>query len=584
MIKNLMQKIPNYEKTIATYIQDRAETFFSSDKFKTLKKRYDSINNSLDLRFGQNDRAPRNSFKVNFVIPLARETMTAQRAIAWNAFQKDPMYTLTPSGSTSWDSAKKMQMTLNTHLENRKYKAKAFMKHIDQCARYGMSINYAYFNTSAGTVLQTVPNYINGIRVGYTQQEVENYDRGVSNDVIHVLNIYFNPNVADIDKTDFIGFKDRMALSSFAAQCRDNPLYIQKNVKKVIKDVKASGDNVDNDLGRVATTVNKGYYKLHFKNNEDDDTLYYCETVDDTLIRIHPNFNERNNTNIDIMTFEKRIDSPMGNASNEMQIPMEHMLHTLMNMEADTAVQRLQNYILYNANLGVDPTKINDAAKNGGWIPVWAKPGDRFSDLFHQVSFQNDGYRGIEWITNEVKESGQRVKEKPDYMRTVNTGGVRNDTATAANIMKTEGDLIANFYLSQFAHGMANVGESNMDILKQYLAPYFVVRTKQNADPIELTKEEILGNHGVKTETSLTINNQLQAMNLYNVLTGLQNFRGTMDPTWQNVNMTDLARGWIKAVVPNFDVDRIFPENIQQPMVQQNPAMQPQVSMEAAIA
>jgi hypothetical protein len=512
---------------------------------------------------------------------------------AVSAFQKKPLFTLTALGTTSWMSAKKMEFVLNTHLVNRNFMYKVLMKHIDQCSRYGFTVNWAFFNNSNSTVMQTVPQIINGVRFGYTQEPVEAFDRGVSNDPIHVLNFFCNPEIGNIEKSDYLGFKDRVPLSSFAAKNLNNPYYIKKNVKKVI-DMCMKGDYnsdgaINNDMNRVAATVHRGYYKLHFKGNEDDDTLYYCETVDNNLIRMHPNTNERNNTNIDVMTFDKRIESVVGNSSGEMQIPMEHMLHTVLQMEADAAVQRLQNYILFNGDLGIDTTKIREHAKNGGMIPVYPKPGMDFKNAFWQTTFNNDGYRGIENILREVKESSQRVKDKPDMFRGVNPGGINNNTATAANMMKTEGDLVANFNLGQFAYGLAGVGESNMDILKQHLAPFFTIRERKNSDPIELAKHEVLGNHGVETETGLTINNQLQAMNLLNVITAIQNFKGTQDQSWANVNVTDLVRGWIKSVAPNYDSDRIFPEMTPQGLIPQNQMVgmgqqQTNIPMEAQVA
>ena len=110
MIKGLMQKIPRYEKKISEYILRRIDSWYRSDKYDILKKRHDSINRSMDMKFGGTASGGGNSFKTNFVLPLAREAFIAQRAITWSAFLAEPLFTLSPLGTSSYSSAKKCSL------------------------------------------------------------------------------------------------------------------------------------------------------------------------------------------------------------------------------------------------------------------------------------------------------------------------------------------------------------------------------------------------------------------------------------------------------------------------------------------
>ncbi len=579
MIKDLENKFQRYEKSISTYIGDRVDTYFGHEKFAKLKDRVKSIDNSLDLRFGKDSESPRNRFKTSFVIPLARETFVAQRAISFNAFLNDPIFTISPTGTTPRDSSSIMQITLNRHLKKMLFRQTALSRHIDQCSRYGASVNVAQFNVGKRTVNTTVPNIINGQRFGYTQKMETISNPGVHNERISVLNFFCNPHVPDIEKSDYKGYIDSVPLSSFVAFAKNNPVYIKKNVISVIKEAKNGTIDDENYHGDTSVDINhisihmiKGYFKLNISGNEDDDTEYYVEKIGETIVRMHRNYNEGGYTGIDTMYFDKRPNAWYGNASNETQIPMENVLHTVLQMEADTALKRLQNYIFYNKDMGVDVSKINEYAKNGAFIPFSPRPGQPPNQqLFQQYSFNDQGYRGIEYIINEVKEASQRTKTRPDMFRGVNKGGMKNSTATAVNEMKAEGDVVENFFLYQFSYGLQGIGTTNIFILKENLGNYFNVREREDSDPIEVAKEEILGEHLVGVETSLTKNNQIQAMNLLNVLTSVQNFKGSQDPSWQNVDMTEVAREWIKTVAPNFDTERIFPGGQQAPPQQQLP-------------
>ena len=82
MALDLVKNFRKHEQAIRRYMTDREASYFDSQCFKSLKQRYDKLNDSLDMRFNlsRNRNTARNQWQSKIAIPLVRESFLQRRA------------------------------------------------------------------------------------------------------------------------------------------------------------------------------------------------------------------------------------------------------------------------------------------------------------------------------------------------------------------------------------------------------------------------------------------------------------------------------------------------------------------------
>jgi hypothetical protein len=160
-----------------------------------------------------------------------------------------------------------------------------------------------------------------------------------------------------------------------------------------------------------------------------------------------------------------------------------------------------------------------------------------------------------------------------------------NNTATAANLINDTVDQLESDCMETFAYALTLTGKKNVLQLQQFLGDQIRIRPNPKAAPKELWKSEILGDFWYTVLSSLHKNTVQEAIRVQNVLTQMINFKGTGDPTWQNVNMVPIARKWI-SMLDIGDVDDVMPQQQTAPMAmpgmqgQPGPAAGPEIMMQ----
>lgn len=573
MIKNLPDKFKKHGKEIKDFALGAINYYFDHPCFTKLKSKKGKLDDSIDMQFNsaenQNNRV-QNAWRSNIAIPMVREAFLARRAILSQAFSQPELVTILPDGVTPHKNARNMQDVVMSVLKTTHFHENTLEPVIDSCSRYGCAVVVSNFEIKEKTLTKTVPKYINNVFDGYDREKVVDEWKGVFCDPIDILNYFQQPEAADPKKAMYRGYVERVPVYQIANEMKedDQGLYIKENIDKVIKlaengSIESKNYHEKNgETARIVTIDRFHYYgKLTFKGNRDDDTTYYIQIAGGEVIRFQENPNDEDLVPINIYTIDKRPELWWGSTDAENVIPMENYMQMILSMYADSAMQELQRFVLYDTNSGVNMSKINAAAKNGGWIPVDRKQGQDLKGIFHQNQFTGIGTGNINYIVSELKEAAQRVRPKGDFTMQPNQGGMKNKTAEAARIITQQGSTLESYFLRIFSYGLSDNIRAIMIMLKQHLGDHIIARPKPTEDPVELMKMEILGDFNPDVKTALTENQSTRSQKLLNFLTMVMNFQGSGDPSWLRLELPPVIRELTRTILQDtVDTDTVYPE------------------------
>ena len=279
------------------------------------------------------------------------------------------------------------------------------------------------------------------------------------------------------------------------------------------------------------------------------------EIIGNKIIRFEENFLDEDIDPITVYTMRNRPEYWWGNAWGEDVMPQENFVKILMNMKADQALKALERYIFY-AKGAIDIADINNRHVNGGWVPVDIK-NFQMQNMLYEYQGKDTSTTDTDWLLREIKEQVQKASPKPDFLRSGNKGGLANNTATAANIIDEMTDLIESDAMEVFSYGITDMGRKNTIMLQQFLGETFAILPNPKLPPLQLWKKDILGDFWYSVVSTLYKNKANEAIRLQNAITQIMNYKGTGDPSWQNVNLTPIVRKWIASIDVG-DVDEIY--------------------------
>jgi len=590
MIKNLPNKLKKYEKQVKDFVNGGINYYFGHNCFKTLKSKKGKLNDSIDMRFNSSNNTNnrvQNAWKSNIAIPMVREAFIARRAILAQAFSQPELVTVLPDGLTPHENAKNMQDVVMSVIKTTHFHENTLEPVIDSCSRYGCAVVVSNFEIKEKIVTKTVPREINGIPDGYDREKVIDETKGVYTDPIDILNYFQQPEVAISSKAAYRGYVERVPVYQIANEAKEDEqgIYIKENIDKVLKLAENGSIESTNyyqhknlESAQIVTIDRFHYYgKLTFQGNRDDDTTYYIQMAGGEIIRFQENPNDEDLVPIDVYTIDKRPEYWWGSTDAENVVPMENYMQMILSMYADSAMQELQRYILYDTGTGINTTKINQAAKNGGFVGVDRKQGQSLKDIFHQYQFTGISTSNVNYIVSELKEGAQRVRPKGDFTMQPNQGGMKNKTAEAARIITQQGSTLESYFLRMFSYGLRANIRTMIVMLKQHLGDYIIARPKPTEDPVELMKMEILGDFNPTVATALTENQVNRSQRLLNFITAVMNFKGSGDPSWMRYDLGPVIREFTKDILQeSVDVDLVYPEMSEQEIQMQRMQMQQQ--------
>lgn len=589
--KKILSGNKELEQKVTNYLLERRGTYESSKCKKHLKARYEKLRNSIDMNFGSAGvrGAIGNQWLSKLAFPLVREQYLLVRAMTKRNFRGSPLITVEPVNNTPMDNAVNMQDVLSLNLKSTMFRETAFDRIVDDVSRYGVGVCYSQFEHREKMFLKTV-----NTQLGPQRMQVPSRRKNCWNYRVHPLNYFQNDLVADPEQSDFRGYVENVPISSLIDDARRFPdNYLKKNLELIIKDAKAdafrdeyfySDDKSARDFAKAGVDRLHFWAKIALDGNEDSDITYYCQIVGDKLIRIQSNWLDEDHCPLTVYTMRNRSEYWWGNAWCEDVIPHENFTFMVMNMKAELGLKQLERFIFYPKGW-IDPADLAARHMNGGWVPVDLKNNLQMQNAISEFQPRDTSTGDIDWLFREVKESVQKMSPKPDFLRNGNKGGLANNTATAANLINDTIDQLESDCMETFAYALTLTGKKNVLQLQQFLGDQIRIRPNPKAAPKELWKSEILGDFWYTVLSSLHKNTVQEAIRVQNVLTQMINFKGTGDPTWQNVNMVPIARKWI-SMLDIGDVDDVMPQQQTAPMAmpgmqgQPGPAAGPEIMMQ----
>lgn len=575
MIENLPKQAKKHLKEITNFVWGSIQYYYEHDCYKKLKAKVSKLNDSIDMRFSTktntNNRI-QNAWRSNIAYPMSREAFLQQRATLYAAFSIPPIFTILPDGSTPFQNAVNMQDVLLTNCRVNQFIQNPLNQVFNSCSRYGCATVVSYFNATAREVMTTQAQMVNGNFIGYERVARQKVKKGVVAEAFDILNYFQQPDQPDPFKARYRGYVERVPLHEILNDYEEDPdFYIKDNLLKITKNAEKGSVKSQHyrSAGGESETPEMIYVDryhwfgtLDFKGNRDDGRMYYVQLIDDTVIAIDYNPNDEELVPIDIYRLDPRPEYWWGSTQAENVIPMENALQTIFSMAIDSGLQELHKLVFYDTSTDIDIASINEASKHGGLVPYNRKPGmPTARDIFYEPQFAGVNPNTIGFLTNEMKSAAQRVVSKGDFSHKAVEGGFKDTTATIGNIIDRQGNTLEAYYLSQFAFGLINNIRTMSIILKQRLGNYILVRPNPAQNPAMIAKRLILGDFQPIIVTSLTQNQINRSQRLYNLITAVQNFKGSGDPTWLNYNLSPVVREWSKDVLQNsVDIDQVYPE------------------------
>jgi hypothetical protein len=582
MIDNLPKKFKTHSRVLTDFVKSSITYYFNHKCFKILKNKKAKLDDSIDMRFNassnDNNRV-QNAWRSNIAIPMVRESFLSQRAITSGAFSTPPLVTVMPDGYTPFENAKRMNSVVTTVIRNTRFQERTLEPVIESCSRYGCAVVVSYFDFKTQSQMKTVEDTMQGVFLGYKRAKEEKSRSGIFSDKIHILNYGQQPDQPDPEKARYRFYVERIPVHQIANEAKEaeaegnGNIYIKDNIRELIEKAKKGSvksqnyynENQEETAHLMFVDRFHWYGKLDFKGNRDDNTTYYVQMAGDKIIAIQENPHDEDLIPINIYCFDPRPEYWWGSASAENQIPGENYLQMALSMTADSTMQELQRFVFYDTGTGINTTRMNEAAKNGGFIPFDRKQGQSLKDIFYQYQFPGISTQNLNYIVSEVKEASQRVGNKTDFTRQPNEGGLKNKTAEAARMMGQQGNSQESFYLRQFAYGLRANVRTMIILIKQMFDHVIIIRPSNMSDPIEIIKRDILGDYNPLVRTSLTQNQALRSQRLQNLMTMVMNFKGAQDPAFVRFNLIPIVREFTKDILENsVDIDQTYPEETPQ--------------------
>jgi hypothetical protein len=575
---DIIEKFDSLETVIAGYWKARIDGYYDSDCYKALDAKMNTMQDCADL---VPMASKWNDWMSNVRFPIVKERQLLRRAITAANYRNADLASCSPMGSTPYTNAAQAETVLNLNIANIRFRFKTLKPCIDTASKFGTAVTFTYWKKTGKPEMKTVYNEKTG---QYSRKkEASGYENAYSCQI--GLRDYFqNPDIADPEESDFQGHRRRVHLSELVPML-DDPLYIRENVEKALELARQgktaqycnskSADSSEFDEKRHYVDVYRIEGSVNIKENEDDDTNYVTEMIGDTIIRLTREDYDRNMRSYAVVSYDKRHDRWYGTSDSEYVVTHENYLNTIMGMSLDNAMRSLQQYVFFDKGK-ISATDINNVGRNNGFVPVDANniPISQLVSAFSPGSVNMDN---VQYAVNAVQQSIQQMSTKVDLSRKPNEGGLNNNTATAANIVAGQSDVLESDILDNFNEGIISTFYKQLYMLQQFLPDVFYVRPDPKQDERDVQKYLILGDMNIAIQSSMQKNKQGELQRLQNLVTWWLNI--SQAPALQQlaINIRPLIKEiWNKAEVPSDDIMPSDEKAQQMQQMQQQQAPQAQ--------
>ena len=553
-----------YVKTIQSAALDRYNTYFSNDTcYRGLKNRCQVIDNAIDLRFPQNE-----AFISEIAPPVVRKDYYETNAFLVKYFENDPLVRLDSCGGTPQSNAENAQAVLMGNFTNTRFREECLMWAFDNMARYGTAVVFSQFNpTYRGTGLQT--SYSKGGASPYPRIPTVGR-KAVVNYSIHPLNYFQDPMGNSIGQSFYCGFIDQWYVSDLF-KYQGDPHYIQNNLAEVIRECKkgqtdqfwyAGGLAEVKDHTRATINPIRMFMLLNFDGNEQDTTVYYCEIVNNTLIRCEPNDTDYGIIPLNTGVYFPRPDVWWGNCSVDMKIPFQNIKNWIINASVEGTMKQMDRMVLVRRGGGLNVADINNRHQFGGVVFY-----DGMEDpqrLIHPVQFQNTAGTDLDWLNREINQMVQESSPVVNLQNRYNEGGLNNGTLGAAQMIAGIGEVMFNFTMRHVGYFIERISETNLNLLIQNLSDSIPVKRSPTQNEEQLAKQNVLGEFLYKSYSSMLVNEKSDRVDKSNMINQVLNWKGTGNPAFQGINEKELVKQWLRSWIgSNADMSLFYDQNFQ---------------------
>lgn len=538
----------NHE-VITAYLTARTNAYFDSQCYKTLESRYKTLRDSIDMITPDKKN---NQFFSKIAWSLTRKRYLTNRALIKQNFRIDPLFVLNPTGDTTEEIATTMQDRLQKNVSKTEFRQKAFETTVDNVARYGVGVVFSHY-VDEGKKKKTVAT--GDPATPYAQQHVSG-EMMIKNAVVHPLRYFQDAECSDPDDSYIRGFIDTWRVSELIA-CKNNEAdnYIAENLDKVVKDGKESGyidknkysdTTAGKDNQHLTCDVTRVWCTVNIAGNEDDQTVYYAEIVNGTIIRFQDNPLDDDIVPITCFRIRRRTEYWWGNTPVEDVISHENFYNLLMSVKADNLMRMADHINFFPRSWNVDEDDLKMRHENGGWVGYDIQPGREISRDIFTFSPQDTSTGNADWLVRELKENEQDQTATPDLSRGQSSGGPANKTAYAASILQSGADLLNNDLLELFSYDLLTMAKKNTRMIQQYENPKFYMRKDKKSAPVEHDKHQILGDFEFEITSSLQKNDLTEFGRWQNFISGLITLFGGLANLPPEVNKEKLIQEYCK--------------------------------------
>jgi hypothetical protein len=574
MAINLIEKFLDHEKAISELVRRHISEYRKSDCYTLLDRRMTDLRMSADLKPAS---LRRNEYISHVVFPLVNEQMRINSAVTAANYRAKDTFILEPLNDTPEPNSRHAELVLNMNMAHSFFKMRTLKPEITNASLYGTFVNYTYWAEDERPKMGTIYDPQTG---QYKRIMLPNNRKNAMNKIVDLRDYFQDHRCSEPDESPFQGHSRRVQLHELVRMA-GNDVYIRENLAEIIeqaqKGILPKSNRVTNERpdikekGRLEIEIDRYEGTVPIKGNEDDDTRYCIEIIGEKIIRCSVDDYDDDISSYTVGSYTKRPEFWWGNSDCEYKLPHENFLNIMLSMTADNALRSMNQYVFYNGkSIQMDDISNRDAM--GGFIPVDSKGLPLQNLLFpYQPGAMN--YNAVEYAVNAVNESSQKMGTRLDFSKQ-NSGGTQNNkTATAANLLAQQGDILEADKIENFNYAVCEIGRKSLIMLQQFLSEMFYVRPTKKAEQM-MYKYMILGRFGYMVNSSVDKNKQNEMVRLQNLVTWLSNL--LVNPQLQQAGyrlapaVNDVIR---RADLPSID-DIIPDEN----MMLQQAAMPPQIA------
>lgn len=556
-------------------IIDSISHYDTSQCRKSLKSRTERLRNSAMLKF-KGFGGSREKF-LSIAMPVVKEQMLTTRASIRANFRSPQFWTVVAEDNADKENARNAEMLMTQNSRATRWSSKAWQQHTEILTRYGASVNYCAPVSKFEKSMQPVQDPFYGI----TYQETEKEILTAYNGVLDPLNYGQDPEIASACDAPYQFHRERIHISELkrrllvaieseklgATNPWDTNILMAKleQLKGGYRDEKYYSGSME--VSANGERRNSHYYDLvHWfgvlpiEGNEASNVLYYAVVLDGEIVRFQARGYSQE-SQYSILRTDPHDMYWWGSPQAEYRVPHENFLNTHVNATYDQLLKSMKQYVFYDKNSGI-PENLQQIMPWGGMVPVDAQNDRRVSDIFSSWQPNPVDLNSSNAITQLVEQQMRNTSARPELTRSSGQRAVAANTATGAELLQQQGDLMQSDYLEQIANGLENVGEVTYNVLKEVLPPIFTV-TGPKSGTLELTLMDIMGAMRFQVHSSLTKNRRSELTRYQNALTWWLNLAGTGHPAFQDTDPRPIYRE-VWRMLDVGDVDEIVPEEPEQ--------------------